>query len=110
MTVPSPRPSRGSVAIVGRVLSVSGAADAEAVVVRDGRIEAVGPRHLAEEARAAGIPVRDVGSRTVVPGFVDPHIHLELMATARMARPNRVFWNTAHSSTTKAATSRSASL
>jgi predicted amidohydrolase YtcJ len=82
VTAASPRLSRGSVAIVGRILSVSGAADAEAVVVRDGRIEAVGPRRLAEEAGAAGIEVRDVGSRAVVPGFVDPHIHLELMATA----------------------------
>lgn len=73
----------GSIAITGRIVSVTGGADAEAVVIRDGRIDAVGPRRLAEEARAGGMEVRDVGDRAVVPGFVDPHIHLELLATAR---------------------------
>ncbi|WP_197420057.1 amidohydrolase [Mycobacterium sp. NAZ190054] len=70
-------------AIIGRIVSVTGGADAEAVVIRDGRIAEVGSRRIAEDARAAGIEVRDVGDRAVVPGFVDPHIHLELLATAR---------------------------
>lgn len=77
------RAEHGSIAIIGRIVSVTGGADAEAVVIRDGRVADVGPRRLAEEARAAGIDVRDVGDRAVVPGFVDPHIHLELLATAR---------------------------
>ncbi|WP_192860288.1 amidohydrolase [Mycobacterium sp. MS1601] len=64
-------------------MSVTGGADAEAVVIINGRIAAVGSRRLAEEARTSGIEVRDFGERAVVPGFVDPHIHLELLSTAR---------------------------
>ncbi|MDQ7820563.1 MAG: amidohydrolase [Armatimonadota bacterium] len=48
---------------------------AEALAVRDGRIVAVGAS--AELARAwAGAARVDLGGRTVLPGFVDSHIHL----------------------------------
>jgi predicted amidohydrolase YtcJ len=75
--------ANGTIALLGRVISVTGGADADAVLVRDGRIEAVGSRELAEQAGRAGIEMRDVGNRAIVPGFVDPHIHLELYAAAR---------------------------
>jgi imidazolonepropionase len=48
-----------------------------AVLVRDGRIAAVGTRAKVEalpEARAAG--KLDVGGRVILPGFVDSHTHL----------------------------------
>jgi imidazolonepropionase len=48
-----------------------------AVLVRDGRVAAVGPRAKIEalpEARAAR--KLDVGGRVVLPGFVDSHTHL----------------------------------
>lgn len=83
MTVKGSQREHASVAIIGRIVSVTGGADAEAVVIRDGRVAAIGSRRLAEEARACGIAVRDFGDRAVVPGFVDPHVHLELLATAR---------------------------
>lgn len=51
-----------------------GAAPAEAIAWRDGRILAVGTRgHVAASAGAA--TVLDVGTRTVLPGFVDAHHH-----------------------------------
>jgi imidazolonepropionase-like amidohydrolase len=61
-------------AITGRIATVAGAADAEAVLIIGGRIAEVGDQRIAEQARAAGIEVRDVGERLVLPGFVDPHI------------------------------------
>ena len=47
---------------------------AEAVVAEDGRIVAVGK---ADELRARypGAEVRDLGGRTLMPGFVDAHGH-----------------------------------
>lgn len=80
------RPGNGaarSFALVGRIVTVTGTADAQAVVVRDGLIDAVGGPQLAEQARAAGLPVHDVGDRLVVPGFVDPHIHLQHVSLGR---------------------------
>ena len=71
------------VLLVGRVISVTGGADADAVLLREGRIARVGGRELIAEAMSAGIEVRDVGDRAIVPGFVDPHVHLELYAAAR---------------------------
>ena len=51
-----------------------GYADADAVVVEDGRIAAVGQwREIS--ARADG---RDVGGLTVLPGLIDAHVHMTL--------------------------------
>src|SRR5260370_42266857 len=72
-----------SLAITGRIATVAGAADAQALLIRDGRIETVGDRRIAEQARAAGIAVRDAGDRLVVPGFVGPPIHLRHLAVGR---------------------------
>jgi predicted amidohydrolase YtcJ len=69
-----------SFVLTGRVVPVTGAADAQAVLIRDGRIEEVGDASIAHRAAAAGIDVRDVGDRLVIPGFVDPHIHLQHLA------------------------------
>lgn len=81
-------PAAGSVSapplvITGRIATVTGTADAEAILIADGRIEEVGDRRIAEQARAAGIEVRDAGDRLVLPGFVDPHIHLRHLAVGR---------------------------
>lgn len=43
------------------------------VVIRDGRIEALGPREAV--AIPAGAPVTDFGDRLLAPGLVDLHIH-----------------------------------
>ena len=69
--------------IAGRIATVTGTADAEAVLISDGRIQEVGDRRIAEHAQIAGIEVRDVGERLVLPGFVDPHIHLRHLAVGR---------------------------
>jgi hypothetical protein len=48
--------------------------EAEAMVIRDGRIVAVGVR--AElESRHPNARVHDLAGRTVIPGVVDSHVH-----------------------------------
>ncbi|WP_395670568.1 amidohydrolase [Phenylobacterium sp.] len=49
---------------------------AEAVLVRGGRIAYVGDAAGAR-SRGAGVPVFDAAGRTLVPGFIDGHIHIE---------------------------------
>lgn len=48
------------------------------VVIRDGLIEAV----LPEGQLPSDVPVIDLGDRTLMPGFVDPHAHAEVAAKA----------------------------
>ena len=68
---------RGGAPRRGNFLSQLGVVPDGAVLVRDGRIAAVGPRAQIEahkEARQA--EKLDVGGRAVLPGFVDSHTHL----------------------------------
>jgi predicted amidohydrolase YtcJ len=66
--------------LTGRIVTVSGNSDATAILVRDGRVAEVGDAGLAAGAARAGIEVRDMGERLVLPGFVDPHVHLQHLA------------------------------
>ncbi len=68
--------AKGVVAFVGgRVITMKGdeVIDDGTVVLRDGRIEAVGPR--ANVKVPAGAKVFDVKGKTVMPGLVDVHWH-----------------------------------
>lgn len=47
-----------------------------AILVKDGRIAAVGTREQVEPLAEAGADVIDAGRRVVMPGFVDAHTHL----------------------------------
>lgn len=49
---------------------------AEAVAIRGNTIAAVGPRREVESLRAKGTRVVDAGGATVLPGFVEGHMHL----------------------------------
>lgn len=72
---------QGSIAIVGADVRTMDAAGthAEAVLVRDGVIAAVGSSvDIARQADEAGIRILEVDGATVLPGFVDAHTHLEL--------------------------------
>ena len=51
---------------------------AEAVAVADGRILAVGARAEVEALAGPGCRVVDAGGRTLLPGFVESHLHLVL--------------------------------
>jgi predicted amidohydrolase YtcJ len=59
---------------------------ARAVAVREGRILAVGTEAEVLNAAGAGAERRDLGGATLVPGFIDAHGHLTIMAqSAAMA-------------------------
>ncbi|MGH9711419.1 MAG: imidazolonepropionase-like domain-containing protein, partial [Candidatus Acidiferrales bacterium] len=68
---------RGAAPRRGRALSDLGIIRDGALLIRDGRITAVGPRrrieHLREARRARKL---DLGGRVALPGFVDSHTHL----------------------------------
>ncbi|KAK1247595.1 hypothetical protein MKX07_002504 [Trichoderma sp. CBMAI-0711] len=54
---------------------------AECMIIRDGIIQYVGPEADAEveAAKAAGATIRDLGNHTVLPGFIDGHLHILLL-------------------------------
>ncbi|KAJ9136540.1 Amidohydrolase family protein [Pleurostoma richardsiae] len=51
------------------------------LLVEGGLIKHVGPESDAviAQAKAAGVPTRDLAGRTVLPGFIDGHIHLLIL-------------------------------
>jgi predicted amidohydrolase YtcJ len=74
----------GDLLLLGGRVRTLDAADtvAEAVLVEDGLVAAVGAsRDLAGRARP-GTPAVDLAGRTVLPGLIDAHAHLELSALA----------------------------
>jgi len=64
----------------GPILTMGPTGPAEALVVRDGRIEAVGERAISDAAVAQGADVVELDGRTLVPGFIDAHCHLSVTA------------------------------
>ncbi len=53
---------------------------AEAVWVRDGKIEAVGTREEIERQAPKSAERIDLGGHALLPGFVEPHLHLDGLA------------------------------
>ncbi|GAA1799455.1 amidohydrolase [Planosporangium flavigriseum] len=68
----------------GRVITMSPSRDtATALAVRDGRVLLVGTDSEVLAARHDGTQVVDLRGRTVVPGFIDGHTHVELTSYSR---------------------------
>ena len=55
----------------GRIHTMSAAGTTDAVAIHDGRIVALGAEALGLDARVT----RDLGGKTVLPGFIDAHAH-----------------------------------
>ena len=68
----------------GRIYTL-GAKDSvvDSLVVREGRIAFAGRR--GDVSLPAGEPIVDLGGRAVLPGLVDAHAHLQIMARARIS-------------------------
>jgi predicted amidohydrolase YtcJ len=70
----------------GTILTMEDAApEAEALAVRDGRIVAVGDRAAVEAHRGPETRVVELGTRALLPGFVDAHSHLSFVAIQAVA-------------------------
>lgn len=81
---PSPprRPVDGSVVIINaRIMTMDPARPAaEAMIVRDGRIAWIGAADdLPVDAIEDDMQTVDAGGRCLLPGFVDPHLHLPMI-------------------------------
>jgi predicted amidohydrolase YtcJ len=79
---PAPTPSatdaaarKGSVVIVGRVLTMTEPAIAEALFIEAGVVRAVGTREAVLAAAGDDVPVIDIGTNVAYPGFIDAHAH-----------------------------------
>lgn len=74
----SVNPAAASLALIGAKLrtNTDDHAEATALLVRDGRIAAIGSdAEIEAAAREAGIEVRDLAGATVTPGLFDSHTH-----------------------------------
>jgi predicted amidohydrolase YtcJ len=61
----------------GAILPMGGpTAQVEALAIRNGRILATGPKAAVLRLRRPTTQVRDLGARALLPGFIDPHLHL----------------------------------
>ena len=65
----------------GPILTINPAGEAEALAVRDGIIVAVGDRESVLPFRGPETKVVDLAGQTLMPGFVEPHLHINLTAS-----------------------------
>ena len=73
------QPHTGNVLLVnGRVRTMDASGTiAEAILIRNGAIEAVGTSEEVEQRATAGVQRHDLQGWTVLPGLIDAHTHLE---------------------------------
>jgi predicted amidohydrolase YtcJ len=62
-------------ALRGNVITMTAAGEAQVIYVENGKIAGIGDNAYAAELQRNGIHVQDLGKRTILPGFVDPHVH-----------------------------------
>jgi imidazolonepropionase len=85
VTLTGPAPQRG------RAFGEIGVVEDGAVLVRDGRIAAAGPRGKVEKHSAARLARKlDLGGRVVTPGLVDAHTHLVFAASRAAEYEQRI--------------------
>lgn len=71
----------------GRLISFASRPQAEALAIRDGRILAIGSNAEIAELRRRETREIDAGGASVLPGFIDAHVHL-FMGAAELDQPN----------------------
>lgn len=85
-------PPADSVYFGGDILTMSGAAPnyVEALAVQDGRITAMGTKSAMLKLRGPATRLVDLKGQTLMPGFIDPHLHPilgSLILNAKFASP-----------------------
>ncbi|KAH7353344.1 amidohydrolase 3 [Plectosphaerella cucumerina] len=77
--------SQASLFVNGRILTKAGKGSdgqptfVDCMIVKDGKVAAVGSRESLGESNVQGLDVRDLQQRTVLPSFIDGHMHLLLL-------------------------------
>ncbi len=65
----------GSLVIVGRIVTMDESAVAEAMLIEDGTVTAVGTRDAVLALAGDQVPIIDIGQNVAYPGFIDAHAH-----------------------------------
>ena len=65
----------GSLVIVGRIMTMADPAIAEALLIEDGVVTAVGSRDAVLALAGDEVPIIDIGQNMAYPGFIDAHAH-----------------------------------
>lgn len=68
-------PEAGSLVIVGRIVTMDDPPEAEALLIEDGVVTAVGTRDEVLAVAGDQVPVMDIGQGVAYPGFIDAHAH-----------------------------------
>ena len=68
-------PQTGSVVIAGRIVTMDEPPIAEAILIEDGTVTAVGSRDEVLGIAGDDVPVMDIGQNVAYPGFIDAHAH-----------------------------------
>ena len=68
-------PDAGSIVIVGRIVTMGEPPVAEALLIEDGTVAAVGTRDEVLALAGDQVPVMDIGENVAYPGFIDAHAH-----------------------------------
>jgi predicted amidohydrolase YtcJ len=66
---------RGSLVLVGRIVTMDEPPIAEALLIEDGQVTCVGSRDDVLALADEQMPVVDIGSNVAYPGFIDAHAH-----------------------------------
>jgi predicted amidohydrolase YtcJ len=66
---------RGSLVLVGRIVTMHNPAMAEAILIDDGLVTYVGSRDEVLAIADEDVPVIDIGQNVAYPGFIDAHAH-----------------------------------
>jgi predicted amidohydrolase YtcJ len=67
--------SADTFALIGKVVTMTAAPNARVVYIENGKVVGVGDHTYASELKERGVAVHDFGNRTILPGFIDPHVH-----------------------------------
>jgi predicted amidohydrolase YtcJ len=73
--LPSSPAAARAVVLVGRIVTMDDPPVAEALLIEDGKVAAVGTRDEVLAAAGAEVPVIDLGTNVAYPGFIDAHAH-----------------------------------
>ena len=72
---PATQTHGGSLVIVGRIVTMAEPALAEALLIEDGTVTAVGTREEVLALAGDEVPIIDIGQNVAYPGFIDAHAH-----------------------------------